>query len=1792
MPIISPRAFIEDPDFDSVIVSITVELVNPQLAPTEEFLSLDEGAAISSLLDVSGNGTNTMTVESLNAQLSSSIDFISVLLSVRYTNLAAEPIGISRLIRFTVFDGLLENDPETETTVSIQTANDVPIVDLDSNTDELDGFVQYSEASPALLIAPELVITDPDNTRITEAFINFVPFDVGNESISIDEDLLSGTGISCVGSCNGTSIVLTGVAVQSLYQSVLRSLEYINLQQPQDLPNLRDRIIHIYISDGTSLSDTDRFILVDFIPLDPRVIIQLDVPNQNYSTEFIEGQLNAIPVTGLVRIVDTSLETLESVVVSVRDNLPGGVREDGEFISLSSLSGLGDISIEINTVLKRITFSQEAPIDDYVNAVNRILYTNVEEEPLAVTRFVDFLVIPGGGAPNDTAHARIFFIHTNDHDPVCMPDTRAFTISESTEPVTTDITEQLVATDVDQGTGGNLSYALVAGDSSLFSVTVDGQVDLVGNLDFETTTMHEVTVQASDDGVPSRSCNFTLVIEVTDANDNPPVFEPDFIEESINENVPEAGSPDLVLASFNITDSDTGANAMISSLTITSFSPVLGCMGLFTVTLRPPSLSLVSPGLDYETVIDNNHTCVLTILAEDGLPERQNGTATVRVAIRNVDDFPPQFDQDLFEFSIEEDNQVGDVVRPAPGRVTATDRDSPTFSYSSSTPSFLVNDTTGEVRINFRTNYDLNTSHTFTVFATDPAGNSNSAEVIVNVIPINNDPPVLDLNVTDVGTNDAITPVTFVEESGSPVTLTTVPGISDADPAVVPLEIILIQVEVVNSPNRGLEWLTTPPLNTSRYLTLQSGSGGILRIEPLNDAITDIEGTLEVLQNVQYENREDEFSPCNGTLFSCLYGDSSRTIRFSVSDALFTAEASAFVVLEPRNDPPELDLDTFTSGFGYMTQFTEGDDAVPIARVGGVSIVDADDDRFVELNCTLTNPLDGSDEFLILLSQTPALTAVMSEGHTISVTGSASAGDYSSTLTQIRYNSTTSNPTTDLRRIECYVSDGEAPSNIAVALISFEAVNQPPDLDLDRTSASLNYLTTFVEEGGPVLLTNGPQILDVDSPNLQSLVATLQGAFGPSELLLLEESLLTPSLSYRYDYPTLVVEGTEDVEVYQNIIASITYNNTAPEIDNDTDRTVMFVITDESRNASFPVLTTIEIEIRDDNAPVFVPSANYSFSVVENTPSGTPVENGTIEVTDADLPLLSDIPTFRIVSSVPSYGTTDFVIQNNPDNPLQGQILVFGSIDYDFKTQAYDLVVTAESGTYTIQAQVHIDVINLPDLPPIYISFPSSFQVAEGSPVGTPVSPDQGTPVEAVDQDHLEDVVYSVTGNTILGIEVIRIDNVTGELFVENDIDRELPLRTFELTITATDSNGNVSNNTVVEVVGINEHAPVFDEPSYQANITENEDPSGSPLITVTATDLDEFPDQGDPGFMSRINYTILEGSGSEHFSIDSSNGSIYQLDPLDFEEYDIITLRVEANDDDYTPIPLSTTVSVVVNVLNVNDEQCTISVSPFIPVSELRPVGYVIDTVLVEDADPDSVIEIAFEGSPPPAFSVDPSTGELNVSRVLDADSGQKTFEVTISALDLNTDPRYLSRASCTVNTTLAIEDRNDNAPQFTQVLFEGYVVENDPAGSTVRGLSISATDADCGVTPTGEPNGNNELRYFLGGDVPTMINGTGSTIDLFVINETTGVITKQAVLDREEASEYQFTVIVRDSPIFDTENTDTAQVRIIVRDVNEFAPFADPDAYYSFIPEDTPVDSRITTEASIRWSAFCKFF
>jgi len=87
--------------------------------------------------------------------------------------------------------------------------------------------------------------------------------------------------------------------------------------------------------------------------------------------------------------------------------------------------------------------------------------------------------------------------------------------------------------------------------------------------------------------------------------------------------------------------------------------------------------------------------------------------------------------------------------------------------------------------------------------------------------------------------------------------------------------------------------------------------------------------------------------------------------------------------------------------------------------------------------------------------------------------------------------------------------------------------------------------------------------------------------------------------------------------------------------------------------------------------------------------------------------------------------------------------------------------------------------------------------------------------------------------------------------------------------------------------------------------------------------------------------------------------------------------------------------------------------------------------------------------------------------------------------------------RRSGTVNINVAILDANDNAPVFNQSVYRAVVVENAPKGTYVT--RVNATDADIGS--------NGEVIFSFS-------KIKGSTVDIFNIDENTGVISSSQEL------------------------------------------------------------------------------
>lgn len=128
-----------------------------------------------------------------------------------------------------------------------------------------------------------------------------------------------------------------------------------------------------------------------------------------------------------------------------------------------------------------------------------------------------------------------------------------------------------IATDADGPANNAVGYQLrPETDSSLdyfrlgvvnSSVTGSAEVwlSLAMTLDRETAAEHQLTLVASDSGVPRLSGSLLIVINVEDANDNRPVFD----RPNYDVSVPETADTGTEIAVVRATDADDGANGRV-----------------------------------------------------------------------------------------------------------------------------------------------------------------------------------------------------------------------------------------------------------------------------------------------------------------------------------------------------------------------------------------------------------------------------------------------------------------------------------------------------------------------------------------------------------------------------------------------------------------------------------------------------------------------------------------------------------------------------------------------------------------------------------------------------------------------------------------------------------------------------------------------------------------------------------------------------------------------------------------------------------------------------------------------------------------------------------------------------------------------------------------------------------------------------------------------------------------------------------------------------------------------------
>ncbi|XP_066185596.1 protocadherin gamma-B5-like [Sylvia atricapilla] len=248
-------------------------------------------------------------------------------------------------------------------------------------------------------------------------------------------------------------------------------------------------------------------------------------------------------------------------------------------------------------------------------------------------KYIFSLEATDGGGLTSQSKAQIDITDENDNAP-------EITILSLSSPVPEDaptgtVVALLKVRDRDSGENGQVSCEL-SGEAPLSIVASPGgsyKVVTASALDREQAAEQRVTVVARDRGRPALRSSAELVLEVSDVNDNAPVFE----EAAYSAYVAENNAAGALVLRVQARDADAGANGRVSYWLAGGSAGAAGAAPLVSVEARSGAL-YAQRSLDYEQCRE----FAVAVRAQDGGAPARSSTATVRVFVLDRNDNAPR----------------------------------------------------------------------------------------------------------------------------------------------------------------------------------------------------------------------------------------------------------------------------------------------------------------------------------------------------------------------------------------------------------------------------------------------------------------------------------------------------------------------------------------------------------------------------------------------------------------------------------------------------------------------------------------------------------------------------------------------------------------------------------------------------------------------------------------------------------------------------------------------------------------------------------------------------------------------------------------------------------------------------------------------------------------------------------------------------------------------------------------------------------------------------------------------
>lgn len=457
-------------------------------------------------------------------------------------------------------------------------------------------------------------------------------------------------------------------------------------------------------------------------------------------------------------------------------------------------------------------------------------------------------------------------------------------------------------------------------------------------------------------------------------------------------------------------------------------------------------------------------------------------------------------------------------------------------------------------------------------------------------------------------------------------------------------------------------------------------------------------------------------------------------------------------------------------------------------------------------------------------------------------------------------------------------------------------------------------------------------------------------------------------------------------------------------------------------------------------------------------------------------------------------------------------------------------------------AKVHIQVLDMNDLRPLFSPTTYSVTIAEDTPLRASIA--QVTATDA-DIGPNGEFYYFFKDR----VELFAVHPTSGVVFLSGRLNADEQKR-YDLEILAVDrgtklyGNNGVSSTAklFVRVERANKHAPLMDVVTHDPP-RDDKDPV---YAVVTVEDVDE-------GLNGEIDSVVMvDPSGV--FSVNRSDGNEFTVMAVKSIDWDLhpdgFNLTLQAKDRG-NPQRVSNTL--VVHVAEKVSERTAAKFdreSYEVYLNEFSPPGTIVLALEMkpEPRNPDYRFEPSADSL---FFQIHSLRGVISTAKWL-TQQAQNIFKLEVTEIS----------SELRVKVCVIIQDANDNTPSFSQSLYVVSVSESVPVGTSV--LTVSALDRDQGE--------NGYITYSVSSPQPLP----------FAINQFSGVVSTTQELDFESSESFEFVVRASDwgSPY---RRESEANVTIRLENVNDNHPVFEKLACHGTVSRDLPVHQVITTMSAV---------